>query len=155
MEHKELNLQMVNNDENVARIIFSPSYIFQGRVSPTAFRWNVLPSGDVEDYISVLRDDGGNLNEESQNFRPRTQGDERYGYALLNVGDVRDISQSVLLEDTTSIDVQPFPSKKLVNHAGIQVVLDGMIVDANTPVNAEIITIQKELAMLCSDVVPF
>ena len=71
------------------------------------------------------------------------------------MGDVRDISQSVLLEDTTSIDVQPFPSKKLVNHAGIQVVLDGMIVDANTPVNAEIMAIQKELAMLCSDVVPF
>jgi len=54
MERRELDLQMVSNEESVARIIFSPSYIFQGRVSPTAFRWFVLPSGHAENYISVL-----------------------------------------------------------------------------------------------------
>lgn len=46
---------IISSEEQVARIIFSPSYIHQGRVAPTAFRWEVLPSGDVEDYISVLR----------------------------------------------------------------------------------------------------
>lgn len=155
MEPNELDLQLVSNEENVARIIFSPSYIYQGRVAPTAFRWDILPSGKVENYISVLRDAGSDINEESQLFRPRTQGDERYGYALLNVGDIRNISQSSLLEDTTSVDVLPFPSKKHANHAGIQVVADGAIVDANTPVNPEIMAIQKELAMRCSEIVPF
>lgn len=155
MERRELDLQMVSNEESVARIIFSPSYIFQGRVSPTAFRWFVLPSGHAENYISVLRDDGSDFNEASLTFRPRTQGDDRYGYALLNVGDIRNVSQSVLLEDPTRVDVLPFPSKKHSNHAGIQVTIDGVIVDANTPANAEIMAIQKELAMRCSEIVPF
>ena len=55
MAEMELDLNRVASEESVARVIFSPSYIFKGRVSPTAFRWDVLPSGDAEDYISVLR----------------------------------------------------------------------------------------------------
>ena len=51
----ESGANIVSDDEKVARVIFSPSYLYNGRVAPTAFRWEILPSGDAEDYISVLR----------------------------------------------------------------------------------------------------
>ena len=51
MAEMELDLNRVASEESVARVIFSPSYIFKGRVSPTAFRWDVLPSGDAEDAV--------------------------------------------------------------------------------------------------------
>lgn len=66
MKRKQLDLQHVDSKEHVARIIFSPSYIYNGRVSPTAFRWEISPSGKAEDYISVLRDDGSDLKAESE-----------------------------------------------------------------------------------------
>ena len=75
--------QIVGGEESVARIIFSPSYIYNGRVAPTAFRWDVLPSGNAEDYISVLRGDVSNLEIETRHFKARIEGDERYGYAFI------------------------------------------------------------------------
>ena len=68
---------IVGSEENVARIIFSPSYIFDGRVAPTAFRWEILPSGTTEDYISVLRGDTSNLDSDTRHFKARTKGDVR------------------------------------------------------------------------------
>ena len=44
----------IADDEKVARILFSPSHIYKGRVSPKAFKLEKLKSG-AEDYISVLR----------------------------------------------------------------------------------------------------
>ena len=82
---------IVASEEDVARIIFSPSYIYNGRVAPTAFRWEILPSGTVEDYISVLRGNVSNLDAETRSFKARKEGDTRYGYALLKVGKIRDI----------------------------------------------------------------
>lgn len=74
----------IADDEKVARILFSPSHIYKGRVSPKAFKLEKLKSG-AEDYISVLRYNADQLDSVSAVFRPRTKGDSRYGFTFLNV----------------------------------------------------------------------
>lgn len=146
--------QIVGEEESVARIIFSPSYIYNGHVSPTAFRWDILPSGHVEDYISVLRGDESNLDTQTKRFRARKEGDMRYGYALMGVGSIREIGKDTIGMQT-KVDVLSFPSKTHPNHAGIVVEMANERVTALTPVTPEIMMVQKELAMRCSEIVKF
>ena len=49
----EKTINEINDEEQVARILFSPSHIYEGRVSPKAFKLEMLKNG-AEDYISVL-----------------------------------------------------------------------------------------------------
>lgn len=147
--------QTVADDENVARIIFSPSFIYKGRVAPTAFRWNVLPSGEAENYISVLRGDTAKLEIETRRFKARIEGDKRYGYALLEVGRIREIGKDISIGKDTEVDVLPFPSKHHPNHAGIVVAIAKERVTALTPVSSEIMIVQKELALRCSEIEKF
>lgn len=88
---------IVGEEERVARIIFSTSFIYNGHISPTAFRWDILPSGYAEDYISVLRGDESSFDAQTKRFRARTEGDVRYGYALLGVGSIREIDKDTVL----------------------------------------------------------
>ena len=148
----ELFPQIVSDKEDVARIIFSPSYIYKGHVSPSAFRWNILPSGHVEDYISVLRGNPNVLNNQTKHFKARAAGDVRYGYALLKVKSIRDISDEVI---NSQVDVLSFPSKSYPNHAGIVVEIGKERLNALTPVTPEIMIIQKELASKCSEIIKF
>ena len=144
---------IVADEEQVARIIFSPSYIYNGKVAPTAFRWEVLPSGDAEDYISVLRNNPDTLEEDTRSFRARMQGDTRYGYALLGVGSVRAIGMS--LAGDVRADVQAFPSKRFPGHAGIIAEIKGRRITALSPITPEQMMLQKRLAQLCSEIVKF
>ena len=155
-KHKKIDFIPVDDQENVARIIYSPSYIEDGRVSPTAFRWERLPSGASENYISVLRYDGTqDLEMDSRPFKPRNEGDSRYGFAVLNTGDIRAINDDFDAEDDIKIEVSPHPSSKRSNHAGISVDIKGETVTTDTPTNGDIEFIQKNLAMLCSEIVKF
>ena len=147
--------QTVGDEEKVSRVIFSPSYIYNGRVAPTAFRWYILPSGDVEDYISVLRGNPTGLDTETKHFKPRIEGDVRYGYALLVVGSIREIPKDNDVGYDIKVDVLPFPSKRHPNHAGIAVEIEGKMVTALPPLSPEIMMIQKELALRCSEIVRF
>lgn len=147
--------QIVGDEESVARIIFSPSYIYNGRVAPTAFRWDVLPSGDAEDYISVLRGGTANVEIESRHFRARVEGDERYGFALLGVGRISEIGIGNNEGLETKVDVLPFPSKHHPNHAGIVVEIDNKRVTALSAISPEVMMVQKELALRCSGIVKF
>lgn len=152
----ESGVNIVSDEEKVARVIFSPSYIYNGRVAPTAFRWEILPSGAAEDYISVLRcNTENNIDEQTKDFRARTEGDSRYGYAMLQVKEIREIKNTPVLENHVGIDVVPYPSKRLPNHAGIVVDIDNNRVMANSPITPEIMIVQKMLAALCSDIVKF
>lgn len=144
---------IVGSEEDVARIIFSPSYIFEGRVAPTAFRWEILPSGTVEDYISVLRGATSNLDSDTRHFKARTKGDTRYGYTVLNVGKIRDIH--IVSEQEVNTDVKAFPSQKFPSHAGIVTDINGKRVTAVTSITPELMILQKKLAMLCSKIVKF
>lgn len=77
----------IADEEKVARILFSPSHVYKGQVSPKAFKLEKLKSG-AEDYISVLRYNADQLDSVSAVFQPRTKGDSRYGYTFLNARDV-------------------------------------------------------------------
>lgn len=146
---------LVNEEENVARVIFSPSYVYNGKVSPTAFRWDILPSGDAEYYISVLRGETSSLETQTKHFKARTEGDVRYGYALLKVGSVREIGNDGTFDVETKVDVLPFPSRNFPNHAGIVVDIANERVTALTAISSEIMMVQKELASRCSEIVRF
>lgn len=79
-------LQLLVDEELIARIIFSPSMIFDGVVSPSAFFLTILNSGVPEDYISVWRTAIKVPSRENVKFKPRKKGDALYGYAELAVG---------------------------------------------------------------------
>ena len=147
--------EIVGDEEIVARIIFSPSYIYEGRVSPTAFRWEMLPSGDAEEYISVLRGHENELEQQTRTFRARTKGDSRYGYATLRTGSVRAISKDDAVLQRVTTDVVAYPSKRHPNHAGITAEINGNKVTANSNISPEIMMLQKKLATLCSAIKRF
>ena len=140
----------ISDEEQVARILFSPSHIYEGRVSPKAFKLEMLKSG-AEDYISVLRNNANELDEMSGVFRPRTEGDTRYGYTFLNVSDVRDLDDEF---ENRGVSILAKPSKRLPSHAGIYLSLDGKIQTAKD-ISPDIDYFQKELSMLCDGVHKF
>lgn len=140
----------IADDEKVARILFSPSHIYKGRVSPKAFKLEKLKSG-AEDYISVLRYHADQLDSVSAVFQPRTKGDSRYGYTFLNVLDVRNLDYEF---SNRRVELLPKPSKRLPLHAGIFLSIDGRLQTADD-VSPDIDFFQKELAMLCDGVHKF
>lgn len=140
----------IADDEKVARIQFSPSHIYKGRVSPKTFKLEKLKSG-AEDYISVLRYNADQLDSVSAVFRPRTKGDSRYGFTFLNVLDVRNLDYEF---NNRRVELLPKPSKRLPLHAGIFLSIDGRLQTADD-VSPDIDFFQKELAMLCDGVHKF
>lgn len=140
----------IDDKEQVARILFSPSHIYEGRVSPKAFKLEMLKSG-AEDYISVLRYDAERLDEVSAIFRPRTENDTRYGYTFLNVHEVRELDSEI---KNRRVSLLPKPSKRLLFHAGIFLAIDGRVQTAKD-ISPDIDYFQKELAMLCDGIHKF
>lgn len=140
----------IADDEKVARILFTPSHIYKGRVSPKAFKLEKLKSG-AEDYISVLRYNADQLDTVSAVFQPRTKGNSRYGYTFLNVLDVRNLDYEF---NNRRVELLPKPSKRLPLHAGIFLSIDGRLQTADD-VSPDIDFFQKELAMLCDGVHKF
>ena len=152
MSEGTLRNDVVEDDERVARVLFAPSYISEGRVAPTAFRWYRFKNGEVEDYISVLRDNGGEIEKQSRKFTARDDGDVRYGYTWLSAKDIRLINEVII---DSKVCLHPRPTKRLPNHAGIYVYIGEQLVDGNTPICAEVSIIQKLLANRCSEPIPF
>lgn len=144
------DVSKIDKNEQVARILFSPSHIYEGRVSPKAFKLEMLKGG-AEDYISVLRYDAEELEDVSAIFRPRVVGDQRYGYTFLMAKDIFDLDEEF---SNREVDLLPKPSKRLPFHAGIFLSLDGKLQTAND-LSPEIDYFQKELAMLCDGVHKF
>ena len=82
------SLQSHDDDtEDVARMLFSPLFIDKGQLSPTAFALRVF-NGTPETYISVLRTCFDCFLSDAEQIKP-PYADTIYGYALLNVGEVR------------------------------------------------------------------
>lgn len=79
------NLYDVDETEEVARILFAPSMVKEGRVTAMAFALTILASGKDEEYLSVWRKKIRIPNRENVTFPPREKGDSLYGYALLTV----------------------------------------------------------------------
>lgn len=145
--------QEIDDEERVARVLFAPSYLSEGRVAPTAFRWYHL-NGGPEKYISVLRNNNGSIEEQAVIMRPRDDGDTRYGYSWLKVKEVRGIN-GIIENMNMKVEVKAHPNKRLPNHAGIEVYINDSIVTADTPSCSEISLVQKLLANSCSTPIPF
>lgn len=110
------NFDKANNNvedaEDLARIIFAPSMVCNGRVSPTAFSMAELPNGS-ESYVSVWRMSIKTPTKDNVDFPPRKDTDDLVGYAKLNAGQCRKIS----FEDC---HVEIHQHGKNLYHAGIE-----------------------------------
>ena len=146
---------IINDAEDVARVLFYPSFFHpnasplfsQGVLSPTAFKLQILKSGEAESSISVLRTVIDTFNMDVARLTPRKPYDQKYGYALLNVGEIRNIKIPTLRQ--VVISVESSRSKRLKSHAEIILKIDGHIVTALDE-SMELIRFRKKLARIAS-----
>ncbi len=117
---------MIENREDVARILFSPKMIHNGVLLPAAFE---LRSHISEDYLSVLRSSIPSWKEEMQ-LVPNRRNRTAIAYSTLNVGETRALS-----DYETIFDVEAFPSEKFKSRAGITLIYKGEKVVGGNPIN--------------------
>lgn len=147
--------RLIDSTEDVARVLFYPSFFngaetplySEGVLSPTAFKLQILKSGTPESSISVLRTILDSFTHDLAKLSPRSSSDYKCGFALLNVGQVRNIRIASI--HNIEIEVLSCASKYLPSHAEILFFLDGEVVTANEePI--EIIRFRKKLARMVS-----
>lgn len=109
---RDIQLDYVADFEDVARILFSPLFICDGVLSQKAFTLEVLSN---ESYISVLRPAISSFETDMDGIKK--DGNTLYGYALLNVGEIR--HPQIGFRETIQLDVQPRNAGKRKSHAGI------------------------------------
>ena len=102
----------INDRENIARLVFSPMMVEDGKVSPSAFFLRNLKS--PENYVSVLRHDYIVPTHENVSMIHPPKDNIIYGYALINVGVCRNITHKNIM-----IDVLSHPNQNNKYHAGI------------------------------------
>lgn len=124
-------MESVKDEEQVARAIFSPSFLNPDKsIGPYAYYMVVMPSGSVESNISIFRmklcDD---IYATISSLHPRTPGDVVCGYGKLSVGDIRGI-QIPDSSGNVRVDVKAFPSKKYPSHAGVVIEMDERQINA-------------------------
>ena len=107
---------MIPNSENVARAIYSPKMIINGEIQPEAFR---LRSTIKEEYLSVMRISIPTWIEDIKGI-PQRKNRKLYGFAELNVGDVRNIRLKGIDYDVRECSLEAFAS-----HAGIFISVNG------------------------------
>jgi hypothetical protein len=113
MNGSEASISYVGNDEDVARMLFSPIFIDKGKLSLTAFSLRVFGS-QPETYISVLRTSFDCFMADAHSIKP-PESNAIFGYALLSVKEVRELH----IIDDIRLDVIPRGNGKLKSHAGI------------------------------------
>lgn len=107
---------MIADTENVARAIFSPRMIVDGEIQPEAFR---LRASISEDYLSVMRVSIPTWMDDIK-LIPQRQNRQLYGYAEMNVGEIRGIRLS-----NVTYDVCELPNETITSHAGIFIWING------------------------------
>ena len=125
---------MIENREDVARILFSPKMIHNGTLLPAAFE---LRSHISEDYLSVLRTSIPSWKEEMQ-LVPNRRNRTAIAYSTLNVGETRALS-----DDDTIFDVVAYPSEKFKSHAGITIKYNGEKVIGGIPIKQSSLTAES------------
>lgn len=145
----------ISDEEDVTRALFYPSFFSgndnplfsEGILSPIAFKLQIMKSGDAEKSISVLRTIVDSFSHDIVKLSPRLPSDYKYGYALLNVGEVRAIH--IPSERKVDIAVNYSNSKRLASHAEIVLRIDDDVVTANDE-PMEVIRFRKKLARIAS-----
>lgn len=111
-EEFKVLMDFVANEEDVARMLFSPLFICDGILSQKAF---TLEAAVKETYISVLRTAIDSFKADMEGIRK--EGNTLYGYALLNVEAIRKIR--IDYPEEVALDVLPRNAGKRKSHAGI------------------------------------
>lgn len=107
---------MINNEENVARVIFSPRMVYKGVLQTEAFR---LREHIAESYLSVLRMTIPTWQTDVM-LIPQRKNRQLFGYAVMNVGEIREAKfQQVEYDDMA------FNDQEMKSHAGIFITVDG------------------------------
>ena len=116
MKHSDMDVPKdIADEEDVARIIFSPSMVINGKVAPSAFFMDNLHSGP-ESYISVWRSSYKVPTKENITFKARKKGDNLAGYATIGVAECHAIN----FEDYNT-KIKPHPNISNPAHAGIHI----------------------------------
>lgn len=116
----EIRRAGVQDDEVVARAIFSPSFFNRdGTIGPQAFFMTPLRGGRREKDISVLRESlCEDLISSVKRVPPRKDRDKVSGYAELEVNAIRSLSYKRMSDDV-EVEVKASPSISQPAHAGI------------------------------------
>ena len=105
-------MNFVADYEDVARMLFSPLFICDGVLSQKAFTLEVASN---ESYISVLRPSITSFEADIAGIKK--EGNMLYGYALLNVGEIREVR--IEYSEPIRLDVLPRNAGRRKSHAGI------------------------------------
>lgn len=126
MMEKTVNPDIISDWEDVARILFSPLFISEGVLSQRAF---MLEEANGETYISVLRVAMECFQSDFEGIQ--REGNTLYGYALMNVGSIRNLM--VPEHPEIKFDVLPRNAGKRKSHAGIFTTIDNKRVKGGMP----------------------
>ena len=107
---------MIPDAENVARAIFSPRMIIGDEIQPEAFR---LRASINEGYLSVMRLSIPSWMDDIKRI-PQRQNRQLFGYAEMNVGEIRNIQLR-----NVSYDVYEIPNETMLSHVGIYIMVNG------------------------------
>ena len=107
---------IIPDTENVARALFSPKMIKDGEIQPEAFR---LRSSMAEDFLSVMRMSFLSWVEDVKRI-PQRKNRKLYGFAEMNVGEIRHIRLKGVEYDVKDCSQNSIPS-----HAGIFIMING------------------------------
>ena len=105
-------MDFVADYEDVARVLFSPLFICDGVLSQKAFTLEITSN---ESYISVLRLSVPSFKADMEGIKK--DGNILYGYALLNVGEIREVRFEY--SEPLRLDVLPRSAGRRKSHAGI------------------------------------
>ena len=101
---------MIDNGEHVARVIFDPKMIYEGRLLDAAFE---LRPQIRESYYSVLRLSVDSWKDDIVRI-PTHKNRRLWGYADILVKDIKEIDLEYVTFDVMAVDNASMPS-----HAGI------------------------------------
>ncbi len=92
MKQTAIQEKDIDDSEPISRILFCPSMVDNGCVSPTAFELNDLPGGP-EKYVSLfLLNIFQPTKENCVGFNVRKDGDKLYGHAVSIINKCKDIT---------------------------------------------------------------
>lgn len=139
----ELTVRMdfVADWEDVARMLFSPLFVCNGVLSQKAF---TLEAASNENYISVLRPEISSFKDDMEGIMK--DGNTLYGYALLNVGEIR--KPQIVNTKPISLDVLPRNAGKRKSHAGIFVTIGNARIRGGMPQTAERLLLRMHLVRI-------
>lgn len=100
----------------MARVIFSPRMVYKGVLQTEAFR---LREHIAESYLSVLRMTIPTWQTDVM-LIPQRLNRQLFGYAVMNVGEIREAKFQQV-----EYDVMAFNDQEMKSHAGIFITVDG------------------------------